>query len=178
MNGYIDTDVVFDKLTKTLGFMAIEVTGRKVWETGDETIPKVDGEFISIDLSSAEQNDWQSNEIYDDNGNAIVTHNYQVTYTLTAYRGKAHVALTKLLQSFNLPWIYDKYFPVGSPFAYSSSSTVSRIRVPLNMQTFENRAVVILTFNVCFAIVDTGAFEDLQKVNMQATYWFDGPTPA
>lgn len=176
MAGFDNTDEVFDLLTKTLGKLVVEVTGRKVVLDDDETIPKVEDEFILVSQTAADQLDWADNEYEDEFGAALVTHNYAVTYTLTAYRGKAFSALTKVLQSLNLPYIYDKYFPSPSAFAYQSASTVSRLRIPLNMQKFENRAVVIITFNVSFLAADTGSFEDIEKINMQIVTYFNDPT--
>lgn len=169
---FTDSDQIFDALTKTIGSFCKEVTGRKVVLAGEDEIPKVDGDFILVDLTAVDQIDWQSDDGLDTLGRAITVHNYEVVYTLTAYRGKAPNALSKVLQAMNLPFIYDKYFPTNSPFAYSSSSTISRLRVPLNMQKFENRAVVLITFNVCFIETDTGAFEDLEKINAQLIYHF------
>ncbi|QGZ16299.1 hypothetical protein Hena1_01490 [Erwinia phage Hena1] len=176
MAGFANTDEVFDLLTKTVGRLVKDVTGRKVVLDDDETIPKVNEEFVMVSQSAATQLDWTDNEWQDELGNAAVTHNYEVTYTLTSFRGKAFESLTKVLQGLNLPFFYEKYFPTPCAFAYASSSTVSRIRVPLNMQKFENRATVIITFNVNFMAVDTGAFEDIDKINMQMIYSFNDPT--
>lgn len=170
MPTYTNTEEIFNALTRAVGNMAKEVSKRKVVVAGESTIPKVDDEFILVDLTSAEQNDWQSNEWIDDQGRAVVTHNYEVVYTLTAYRGEAPAAIAKVLQAFNLPWIYDKYFPSTAPFAYSSSSTVSRLRVPLNMQQYENRATVLITFNVCFIETDFAAYEGVDTVNIDTVY--------
>lgn len=170
MAEFTNSDEIFDALTKTIGHFCKETTGRKVVLAGEDEIPKVDGEFILVDLTAVDQIDWQADEGLDVNGNATTVHNYEVVYTLTAYRGKAPSALSRVLQAMNLPFIYDKYFPTNSPFAYSSSSTISRLRVPLNVQKFENRAVVLITFNVCFIETDTGAFEDLERVNAQVIY--------
>lgn len=175
MAGFDNTDEVFDLLTKTLGQLTKEVTGRKVVLDDDETIPKVEEEFILISQTAADQLDWTDNEYVDDTGNTLVTHNYEVTYTLTAYKGKAFSALTKVLQGLNLPYLYEKYFPSPNAFAYQSASTVSRLRVPLNMQKFENRAVVIITFNVSFLAADTGVFEDIERINMQIVNYFNDP---
>lgn len=176
MAGFQNIDEAYDLLTKTIGRLAKEVTGRKVVLDDDETIPKVDEEFILVSQSTADQLDWADNEGQDIDGVAMVTHNYEVTYTLTAYRGNAFSALTKVLQGLNLPYLYEKYFPSPCAFAYQSASTVSRLRVPLNMQKFENRAVVLITFNVSFVVVDAGAFEDIEKINMQVIYSFNDPT--
>ena len=172
MAGFTNSDEIFDALTKVVGAFCKETTGRKVVLAGEDEIPKVDGEFILVDLTAVDQLDWQANEWVDDQGRNMTTHNYEVVYTLTAYRGKAPNALSRVLQAMNLPFIYEKYFPTNSPFAYSSSSTISRLRVPLNMQKFENRAVVLLTFNVCFIETDTGSFEELEKLNAQVVYSF------
>lgn len=172
MADFTNSDQIFDALTKTVGQFCKETTGRKVILAGEDEIPKVDGEFVLIDLTAVDQLDWQSNEWVDSEGNNVTTHNYEVVYTLTAYRGNAPSALSRMLQAMNLPFIYEKYFPTNSPFAYSSSSTISRLRVPLNMQKFETRAVVLLTFNVCFIETDRGAFEDLEKINAQVVYHY------
>jgi hypothetical protein len=168
MAGFTNSEEVFDALTKTLGRMTKEVTKWKVVNTDDPVIPKVEGEHILIDLSEADQINWKTNEAMID-GKYVAVHNYLVTYTLTAYRGKPQVALSRLLQAFGLPFIYDKYFPTGSPWAFSSSSSVTRMRVPINMQDFERRARVQLMFNVTFVEVDTGEFEDLEQIQMQVT---------
>lgn len=169
MAGFVNTEEVFDLLTKTLGRLSKEVTGRKVVLDDDETIPKVDEEFILVSQTAATQLDWADNEWQDELGNAAVSHNYEVTYTLTAYRGKAFSDMTKILQAINLPFFYDKYFPTPSAFAYSSSSTISRLRIPLNMQKFENRAVVIISFNVNVSAVDSKAFEEIEKISFEIT---------
>lgn len=172
MADFTNSDEIFDALTNTVGAFCKEVTGRKVVLAGEDEIPKVEGEFILVDLTSSDQLDWQANEWVDQFGNNVTTHNYEVVFTVTAYRGKAQAALSKVLQAMNLPFIYDKYFPDGSPFAYSSSSTISRLRVPLNMQKYENRSIVLLTFNVCFIETDAGSFEELEQINAQLVYHF------
>lgn len=167
MADFTNSDQIFTALTNTLGSFCKETTGRKVVLAGEDEIPKVDGDFILIDLTAVDQLDWQANEWVDELGRNVSTHNYEVVYTVTAYRGSAPAALSRVLQAMNLPFIYYKYFPTNSPFAYSSSSTISRLRVPLNMQKFENRAVVLITFNVCFIETDSDAFEDLEKLHAQ-----------
>lgn len=172
----MNVDELFDELTNTVGRFCQEVSGRKIYLLGDNEITKPSGDFITIDLTGSDQMDWQSNDWTDSNGNAVVSHNYQVTYTITAIRGNAQACLSKILQSFNAPYIYDKYFPENSPFAYSSSSSISRLRVPLNLQTYETRAVVLINFNVCFAQVDVGSFEELSTINAQLVYEYPSTT--
>lgn len=163
---FTNSDQVLDELTKTLGRLCIDATGYKVVEA-DETIPKVEGPFVLVDLSAMDQLDWATNELRDEaTGATCMVHNYYVTYTLTAYRGKPHWALARVLQMFGMPWIYDKYFPTGSPFAYSSSSTIARMRIPLNNQFYENRARVQINFNVTYVEGDFGVFEDLNQVGI------------
>lgn len=163
--GFTNSDIVIDKLTKTLGLLCKEVTNYKVVEADDEIIPKVDGPFILIDLSGLDQLDWNTNELIID-GEYRSVMNYQATYTLTAYRGIPHMALSRVLQSFNLPFLRDKYFPYGSPFAYSSSSTIARLRVPMNAQAYEKRGRVQIIFNITFVEGDFGTFEDLESVGI------------
>lgn len=163
---FTDSDVVMEKLTKELARLCKEVTDYKIVEANEEILPKVEGPFILLDLSAMDQMDWDSGEQRDDEGNTYVIHNYTATYTLTAYRGKPHWALARILQSFKLPFLYDKYFPYGSPYAYSSSSTISRMRIPLNAQYFEKRARVQIIFNVAFVEGDYGVFEDLEEINI------------
>lgn len=163
--GFTSSEEVIEKLTKTIGFLVKEVTGLKVVEA-DETIPKVDGPYILIDLSALDQYDWKTDEMMDEEGNSHAIHNYTATYTLTGYRGKPYWALARVCQSFGLNFLYDKYFPTGSPFAYSSSSTIARMRVPLNAQLYEDRARVQIIFNVSFIERDFGSFEDVEQINV------------
>lgn len=159
---------VMDLLTKTLGKMIVEITGTKVVLANSDTIPKLEEPYILVDESALDQIDWISNEMKDDEGNQYSITNYQATYTLTAYRGeRPHVTLSRVMQGFGLPFIYDKYFPSGSPFAYSSSSTINKMRIPLNAQYFENRARVQIIFNMTFIDKDFGVFEDLEQINIQ-----------
>lgn len=168
MAGFTNSEEVFDELTKVIGRMAKEVTGWKVINADDQVIPKVEGPHILIELSEADQLNWKTNEMMVDN-KYVAVHNYLVTYTLTAYRDKPQVALARLLQAFGLPFIYDKYFPRPSSWAFSSASSVSRMRVPINMQDFERRARVQLIFNVAFVETDTGEFETIERINMQVS---------
>lgn len=170
-----NSDDIFDALAVTLARFCKEVTGRKIIDGDGDVISKVEGEFIMLNQVTADQIDWAANEWVDESGNAVITHNYEVVYNLTAFRGKASNALTRILQALSLPYICDKYFPTNSPFAYSSSSTVSRQRVPLNMQAFENRATVLITFNVCVGVTDTGAFEDIERINAEMVYYYPAP---
>ena len=166
------TERVLNALTNAVGNMAMEATGREVVLADEDEIPKPEGEFILVDLTGLDQATWATNEWADSQGSGVITHNYEVVFTITAYRGNAHAAISKMLQSYNHPFQYEKHFPTGSPFAYASSSTISRIRVPLNMQKFENRSIVLLTFNVCFIEAEVGSFEDLQKIGAQLVYYY------
>lgn len=158
---------IMDLLTKNLGKMVVEATGAKVVLANSDTIPKVEGPYVLIDESGLDPIDWVANEMRDEEGNGYSISNYQATYTLTAYRGeRPHVTLSRFMQCFGLPFIYDKYFPLGSPFAYSSSSTINKMRVPLNAQYFENRARVQIIFNITFIEKDFGNFEDLEQINI------------
>ncbi len=91
MADFTNSDQIFDALTKTVGSFCKEATGRKVVLAGEDEIPKVDGEFILVDLTAVDQIDWQADEGVDLAGKAITVHNYEVVYTLTAYRGQAPV---------------------------------------------------------------------------------------
>lgn len=166
---YSDSDEAFKELTQIVGKFAKEATGRQVVLAGEDIIPKVDGEFILVDLSQTDQLDWTTLEQTDEDGRFLAIHNYYVTYTLTAYRGNAVQALTRMLQRYNLSYAYNKYFPDYSAFAYSSASTISRIKVPLNQQYYEIRARVQLNFNVSFMEKDSGIYEDLNSVEMHVT---------
>lgn len=170
----VDTEVILELLTQTFGKYCKEVTGKKIVKADDNIVPKVNGEFILVDLTSVDSTGYEANEWTDGTQReaAVVTHNFTVTYTLTAYRGKPVSVLSKLLQSFTLPYLYDKYFPLPSPFAFSSASTISRLRVPLDLQTYETRATMLVTFNVCFVEADTDAFEQLEELNAQLIYYF------
>lgn len=162
---FTNSDQIMDALTKTVGRLCKAVTNYQVVEA-DAEMPKAEGPFILVDLSALDQVDWKSAEIMDENGRYRAVHNYTATYTLTAYRGKPHWALSRVLQSFGLPFIYDKFFPYGSPYAYSSSSTIARLRIPLNAQLFENRARVQIIFNVTYVEEDFGLFEDIEGIRI------------
>lgn len=164
MASFTNSDEVFNAMTKALGSFCREATGKKVVLADENIIPKVEGEFILLDLSGVDQIDWQDNEWQDDQGRWFTTHNYTATYTLTAYRGLPQATLARVLQAMNLPYIYDKYFGYGLPYAYSSSSTITRMRVPLNSQFYETRARVQIIFNVSFLEHDTGDFGTLEEV--------------
>ena len=166
---------VFNDLEEIVAKMARVATGRRVIIGDQEIIPKPDGEFILLETMGIQPHIWEDNAFQTEEGVAYITHNYTVTYMLTAYRGKAYAALSRLLQAINLPMFYDKYFPLGSCFAYSNNSTISPQRVPLNKQTYENRATVMLTFNVRFVETDIGAFEDLQGIKAEITTHFPSP---
>lgn len=173
-NTFTNSDEAFAELTKIVGRFCFEATGKPVVVADENIIPKQEGEFILVDQSDTDQRDWQDNEWIDENGVYFATHNYTVVYTLTAYRGKAQATLARVLQAMNLPFIYDKYFPYGSSFAYSSSSNINRMRVPLNQQFYENRARVQITFNVTFIEHDTGDLTDLEKISMNIGIGMEG----
>lgn len=160
---FTNSDKVMDSLSKAVGRLCKEVTGYNVVEA-DETIPKPEGPYILVDLMVLTPLDWATNEMVDEEGVVCTAHNYTAGYALTAYRGKPHWALSRVHQAFGLPFLRNKYFPDGSPYAYSSITNIDRMRVPLNQQMFENRARVIVTFNVTFVERDIGVFEDLDRV--------------
>lgn len=160
---FTNSDAVMDGLTKSLAWLIRDVTGYQVVEA-DETIPKPDGNFVLVDLTALTPLDWATNEVVDEDGYTHVAHNYVAGFTLTAYRGKPHWAISRVHQAFGLPFMREKYFPTGSPYAYSSTSSIARIRVPLNQQLYENRARVLINFNVCFVEKDVGKFEDVDRI--------------
>lgn len=160
---FTNSDVVMGALTKAIGRLCLDVTGYDVVEA-DETIPKPEGPYILVDLSLLTPLDWATAEVVDEDGIVHTAHNYTASYTLTAYRGKPHWALSRVHQAFGLPFLREKYFPTGSPYAYSSTSNIARMRVPLNQQLFENRARTIITFNTTFVEKDIGTFEDIEHI--------------
>lgn len=164
MPSILNTYEVFDQLSKKLASFCIEVTGKTVVEGNNVSIPVVEGEFLLIEESGFEQQDWQDNEWQTSEGIKYVTHNYTATYTLTAFRGRPLVTIAKILQAMNTPFIYNKYFGGESPFSYSSSSSASRMRVPLNGQYYEERARAQIIFNVKFVYFDTEEFEDIREI--------------
>lgn len=158
---------VFNDLEEIVAKMARVATGRRVIMGDQEIIPKPDGEFILLETMGIQPHIWEDNAFQTEEGVAYITHNYTVTYMLTAYRGKAYAALSRLLQAINLPVFYEKFFPDGSMYAYSSASTISPLRVPMNKQAYEVRATVMMTFNVRFIETDMAAFEDLQGIEAE-----------
>lgn len=165
---FTNSDHVMESLTKAVGRLTVDVTGYKVVEA-DETIPKVEGPFVLVDLTALNPLDWATNEVVDQDGVVHTAHNYTASYTLTAYRGKPHWALSRVHQAFGLPYLREKYFPTGSSYAYSSTSSIARLRVPLNQQLYENRARILITFNVTFVEKDIGTFEDVDRVVIDIT---------
>lgn len=161
----MDTDDIFDQLTEALGGFVGEVTGRPVLLGKEGVWNKPDGNFVLVDLQAADAIRWETGIGHDAAGNEVYAHNFVVTFLVTAFRGKAHSALSKVVQRFNTPFIYYKYFPTDSPFTYSSCSSVSRTRVPMEEQQFENQSSVILNFNVCFVEAD-GSFEEVEEINI------------
>lgn len=160
---FTNSDAVMEELTRAVGRLCVDVTGYNVVEA-DAVIPKPEGPYILVDLSLLDPLDWATNEVVDEDGVVHTAHNYTASYTLTAYRGKPHWALSRVHQAFGLPYLREKYFPTGSPYAYSSISNIARMRVPLNQQTFENRARTTVTFNTTFVEKDIGVFEDVDHV--------------
>lgn len=160
------TEEVIDNLNEVIGQFANEVSGYDVVFADEDTIPKVEGPFILVDLSSLEQIDWEDEVYEDENGVKAVVKNFTALYTLTAYRGKPSTALAKVLQGFGFPYLRNKYFPLGTPYAYSSASNITRMRIPLNQQYFENRARVLITFNLRFIESDYGAFEEVREIQV------------
>lgn len=160
---FTNSDAVLAALTKAVGRLCIDVTGYDVVEA-DSTIPKPEGPYILVDLSLLQPLDWATAELVDEDGVVHTAYNYTTTFALTAYRGKPHWALSRVHQAFGLPYLREKYFPTGSPFAYSSISNITRMRVPLNQQLFENRARTLVTFNTTFVEKDIGTFEDVDRI--------------
>ena len=160
---FTNSDEVMEALTEALGHLCKDVTGYTMVEA-DETIPKPEGKIILLDLTTLTPFDWETNEVVDEDGIVHIAHNYTATFTLTAYRGKPHWALTRVHQAFGLPYLREKYFPTNSYFAYSSCSNIARIRVPLNQSFYENRARSQVTFNVVFFEKDIGVFEEAERI--------------
>lgn len=164
---FLTVDQVMTLLTNNIGKLIAEVTKVKVILANQDTIPTVEGPYVLVDETALQPLDWKTAELVDQDGMGYSVSNYEATYTLTAYRGeRPHVTLSRVMQAFGLPFIYDKYFPSGSPFAYSSSSSINKMRVPLNAQFFENRARVQIIFNISFIERDFGEFEELEQINI------------
>lgn len=161
----METQDIFDTLTENLGGYLKEVTGRKIILGKEGVWNKPAGEFILVDLQSMDSFRWETAHGLDSEGQEVYAHNYLVTYLITSFRGQTHTSLAKVLQRFKTPHIYYKYFPTNSPFAFSSSSTISRTRVPMEEQKFENQSSVILNFNVCFSEIDS-SFEEMVDINI------------
>lgn len=167
MSDFLNTEQALDQLVDVVGKIIYASTGLKVIYAGSKQIPKPEGEFAMIDQPVViPVSTWEDN-YYEDEDCAIQTHNYKVTFLVTVYRGSNPAAkLTKVQQVLNLPRFYDKFFPDNSQFAYAYCTTVSSQRVPLNQQLYENRATILLTFNMCAVESDTEAFEVLRKVGL------------
>ena len=168
-----ETEQVIQDLTKTLGSLIVEVTGRKVYLQDETTVAVPEGEFVGVELMILHEMNFNDNIWIDEDGVTSISHNYEAVYNVTAFRGMSFAAISKITQSFKLPFLYYKYFPEGSYFAFNGVSNINKIRVPLNYQDFENRSSVLITFNVKFISKDIGEFEAIEKVNFKTTIFDD-----
>lgn len=168
-----ETEQVIDDLTKTLGKLIKEVTGRQVYLQDESDMASPEGEYIGLELMILHEMNFNDNIWVDEDGITSISHNYEIVYNVIAYRGNTSAAISKITQSFKLPYLYYKYFPEGSFYSFSSVSNINKIRVPSNYQNFENRSSVLITFNAKFISKDIGEFEEIEKVIFKTTIFDD-----
>lgn len=159
-----DETLIQDLLNK-LGFFIKAVTNRKLILVGESVIPKQTEPYVMVEPSIVAGPTWHSNEELDDNGYVRQSSNSQVSFIVTVAKSDTLNDAGKIKRSLHLPWIDYEYFK-DPRYAFSSCTDPIKQRVPLDLQTFEDRARFIVTFNVLFIDTDYGAFEDLEKVRI------------
>lgn len=163
-------DEVTQQLEYTLGHMFKEVTQRDILIDEGATIPKLEGEYALLTQMVSSPLTWSNNEYQDEDGVIYHSYNFTVDYNLTTLRGRTCSShLNRFLQCLQLPYYRNKYFPDPSPYAYSDNSGIAKYRVPLNAQTYEDRANVLLTFNVVYLAKDMGSFESIDSMRVNIT---------
>lgn len=166
---------LLDNLLKNLGNYIIELTNRKLLLVGESVISKQTVPYCMVEDNVSSPPIWYSNEVYDPaTGKMSLSYNGTVSIIITTAkddpvgtpnRRTASGDAVKIINAFQLPFINYKYFSGGN-VAYSSSTNPIKQRVPLDSQTYENRARFVVTFNVCWLDTDYGSFEKLEKVRI------------
>lgn len=160
-----DETLIPDLLNK-LGFFIQTVTNRKILLVGDTVLPKQTDPYVMIEEGTVEGPNWHTNEAMDTTGKVIQYFTGQLSFIITVAKGDAFNDAGKIKRSFNLPWLNYEYFK-DDRFAYASCGNPMKVRVPLDMQTFENRSRFTVTFNVCFMDTDYAAFENIDEIKMK-----------
>lgn len=164
------TDEVTQKLEFTLGHLFKEATNRDIIIDEGASIPKLEGEYALLTQMVLDPLTWANNEYQDEEGTIYHSRNFTVSYNLTTIKGRTCSSdLAKFLQCVQLPYYRDKYFPKPSPYAYSDCSSIAKYRVPISAQTYEDRANVLLTFNITYLEKDAGTFEVVDSVRIYLT---------
>src|SRR5574343_638997 len=140
-----DETLIPDLLNK-LGFFIQTITNRKILLVGDTVLPKQTDPYVMIEEGTVDGPNWHTNEAMDATGKVIQYFTGQLSFIITVAKGNA----------FN-----------DDRFAYASCGNPMKVRVPLDMQTFENRSRFTVTFNVCFMDTDYAAFENIDEIKMK-----------
>ena len=155
-------ETLIQDLTNKLGFFIKTVTNRKLVLVGESVIPKQTDDYVMVEQSVIADPNWHSNEELDANGFVRQSWNSQVNFIITVCKGDTLNDAAKIKHSLHLPWINHEYFK-DPRFAFASCTNAQKQRVPIDYQTFEDRARFVVVFNVLFVGGDYGAFEDLEK---------------
>lgn len=158
-------ETLIQDLTNKLGFFIKAVTNRKLILVGESVIPKQTDDYVMIEQSVIADPNWHSNEELDNNGFVRQSWNSQVNFIITVCKGDTLNDASKIKYSLHLPWINTNYFK-DSRFAFASCTNAQKQRVPIDYQTFEDRARFVIVFNVLFITSDYGTFEDLERVRL------------
>lgn len=158
-------ETLIQDLTNKLGFFIKAVTNRKLILVGESVIPKQTDDYVMIEQSVIADPNWHSNEELDNNGFVRQSWNSQVNFIITVCKGDTLNDASKIKHSLHLPWINADYFK-DPRFAFASCTDAQKQRVPIDYQTFEDRARFVVVFNVLFIDRDYGAFEDLERIRI------------
>lgn len=158
-------ETLIQDLTNKLGFFIKTVTNRKLVLVGESVIPKQTEDYVMIEQSVIADPNWHSNEELDDNGFVRQSWNSQINFIITVCKGDTLNDASKIKHSLHLPWLNTEYFK-DSRFAFASCTNAQKQRIPIDHQTFEDRARFVVVFNVLFVDGDYGAFEDLERIRV------------
>ena len=137
-------ETLIQDLTNKLGFFIKTVTNRKLILVGESVIPKQTEPYVMVEQSVVADPNWHSNEELDDNGFVRQSWNSQVNFIITVCKGDTLNDAAKIKHSLHL-------------------TNAQKQRVPIDHQTFEDRARFVVVFNALFIDSDYGIFEDLEK---------------
>lgn len=160
-----DSKDVLDNLTKIVGRMVKDTSGRSVTLVSGGAIVRPSGDFTSIELGASVGQRFSTLESNEDNAPIRIITNAVTPIIVTYNRGNAYTDAVKLNNLLKQSGFLFNYFRDDAPFAYKSGSTVSPQYVQINQQELEERAVMILDFHTLFIETYT-PMEIVEKVGV------------